>query len=135
MHDMRETQDVEIAFDVNAAKFTDAAQIVAAQVDEHVVFGQFLCIVQEFIFQGLVFFRRLAPRPHPARGNVNRSPFSRRVSVSGEEPASSISSPEKKNIYGDGLRSAGRGTYRGGPLGFSAQAVGQDDLEISPSRM
>ncbi len=72
MHDMRETQDVEIAFDVNAAKFTDAAQIVAAQVDEHVVFGQFLRIVQEFIFQGLVFFRRLAPRPRSRQGECEQ---------------------------------------------------------------
>ena len=63
VHDVGEAQDVEIAFDVDAAEFADASQVIAAQVDEHVVFGQFLRIVQEFVFQGLVFFRRLAPRP------------------------------------------------------------------------
>ena len=31
--------------DFETAKFTDAAQIVAAQVDEHVVFGQFFFIL------------------------------------------------------------------------------------------
>ena len=130
VHDVGEAQDVEIAFDVDAAEFTDASQVIAAQVDEHVVFGQFLRIVQEFIFQGLVFFRRLAPRPRAGQGECEEvavfqagQRFRRRTGqfdvVTGEE--------EHVRRRVDGPQDAI--CIEEAPFGFGAQAVGQDDLE------
>ena len=45
---------------MNGARFGHPAHIVAAQVDQHQVFGAFLGVVQQFFFQPAILFGRLS---------------------------------------------------------------------------
>ena len=57
---MRVALDHHFFADFDAAGFADAANVVAAKVDEHDVFGDFFGICQQFLFERFVFFRGFA---------------------------------------------------------------------------
>ena len=60
MHDVRVALDHHFFADFDRAGFADAANVVAAKVDEHDVFGDFFGICQQFLFERFVFFRGFA---------------------------------------------------------------------------
>ena len=69
MHHVRVALDEHQLFDAHRAVFRNAAQVVAAQIDQHDVLGAFLGIGGEFGFQALRLLFRRAPRGRvPAMG-------------------------------------------------------------------
>ena len=52
---------------LHAAKAADLAQIIAAQVDEHIVLGQFFLIAEQFLLQPQVFFLAASSAPCPSQ--------------------------------------------------------------------
>ena len=56
--------------DLHRAEIGDAADVVAAQIDQHHVLGPLLRIGQQLLGQAAVFLVRLAPRRAPAKGRV-----------------------------------------------------------------
>ena len=76
MHDVGITLDAHVLFDLNAAEFAYLADIVAPEVNKHVVLGKLLFVVQEFRFEALVLFvRRAAGTRAGKRECVQRSVF------------------------------------------------------------
>ena len=81
-----------------------AADVVAAQVDQHHVLGPLLGIGQQLLRQALVLGRVVAARARA--GDRAQSPRARRstfTSISGDAPTSATSPKSRKNMYGDGL--------------------------------
>ncbi len=64
MHHMAVALDEEAVGHLHRTGFRHAADIVAAQIDQHQMLGAFLGIVHQVFAQGTVFLRRLAT---PAR--------------------------------------------------------------------
>ena len=96
MHDMRVAFDVAQPLHLHGAESADTPQVVAPQIDEHVVLGQFLGVGEQFPLQPEVLL--VAPAPWPRarqREGCGRTPFSRRTRVSGEAPAISMSVPDR----------------------------------------
>ena len=61
---------------LDAAKFTHLPHIIAGKVNEHIMFGQFLRIVCQILFQRLVLFLRPSSAPRPCNGHArNGAPF------------------------------------------------------------
>ena len=54
VHDMGETFDMAEILDLNGAETADPSDIVAGQVDQHRMFGQFLGIGQQIGSQGII---------------------------------------------------------------------------------
>ena len=67
MHDVREAFHGQIFFHFHGAKFADFAEVVAAQVHEHIVFGKFLFVGQEVAFKGDILFGRTPARTRPGQ--------------------------------------------------------------------
>src|SRR5262249_25109514 len=63
VHDVAVPLDDHQIFDLHGAKIAGAANVIAREIDQHDVFGAFLWIGQQFLFQGEVFFRRFAAAP------------------------------------------------------------------------
>ena len=63
MHHVRIALDRHLLGDADAANLRDAADIVASQVEQHDVLGDFLRIVHELGRQRLVGVARRAARP------------------------------------------------------------------------
>ncbi len=55
MHHMRVTLDDHLVGELHAAHFSDAAHVVATQIDEHEMLGKLLRIGEQVLLQGLVF--------------------------------------------------------------------------------
>ncbi len=55
VHDVRVALDEHEVLDADGAEFGDAAYVVAAEVDEHDVLGDFLLVGAEVGFEGAVF--------------------------------------------------------------------------------
>ena len=68
MHDVGVPLDGVQALDLDAAELADLAQVIAAQVHQHVVLGQLLLVGQQLLFQGLVLCVGLAAGPGPGQG-------------------------------------------------------------------
>ena len=47
-------------FDLHRAEFADLAEVVAPEVDEHIVLGKLLFVVQQALFKRLVLLVRFA---------------------------------------------------------------------------
>ena len=58
----------KLSVTLHVAGLGDAADIVAAEIDQHQMFGAFLGIGHQFLGQRLVFFRRLAARARAGDG-------------------------------------------------------------------
>ena len=56
MHNVRVALDEHEAVDFDAAELAYAAYVVAAQVDQHHVFGALFLVVHHFVGESLVFF-------------------------------------------------------------------------------
>ena len=65
VHDVGVPLDDHQFVDVDTAVLTDAAQVVAAQIDEHGVFGQFLGVRKQLLDEGFVFGGALSPGAGP----------------------------------------------------------------------
>ena len=63
MHDMAEALDEELIGHGDGADLRDAADIVAAEIEQHQMLGALLRIGEQFCFQRLVLMRRFAARP------------------------------------------------------------------------
>ena len=84
----------------------DAADVVAAQVDEHDVLGDLLRIGAQLALQ-LASSRSSVPRGRvPAIGRTVSSRPSRRTITSGEAPSTVRAPRRRKNMYGDGFNGA-----------------------------
>ena len=59
MHDMGETFDMMQVMNLDAAKFTHLPHIIAGKVNEHIMFGQFLRIVCQILFQRIMYWEGL----------------------------------------------------------------------------
>ena len=68
MHDVGIALDNHFFINTYRARGTYPADVVAAQVDQHQVFGQFLGIGQQFLLQCPVLGLALAARPGPGYG-------------------------------------------------------------------
>lgn len=55
-------------FDLHRAEFAHLAEVVAPEVDEHIVLGKLLFVVQEAFFERLVLFLRFAARTGAGEG-------------------------------------------------------------------
>ena len=62
MHDVAVALDEELVGDLDRADLGDAADIVAAEIEQHQMLGALLRIGQQFVFQRLVLVRRRAAR-------------------------------------------------------------------------
>ena len=65
MHDVAVAFDEELVGDRHAADLRDAADVVAAEIEQHQMLGAFLRIGEQFDFQRLVLVRRGAARARP----------------------------------------------------------------------
>ena len=65
MHHLAVALDEELIRDLDAADGGDAADIVAAEIEQHQVLGAFLGVGQQLVFERLVLVRRGAARPGP----------------------------------------------------------------------
>ena len=62
MHDVAVALDEELVGDLDGADLGDAADIVAAEIEQHQMLGALLRIGEQFLFERLVFVRRRAAR-------------------------------------------------------------------------
>jgi hypothetical protein len=87
VHDVRVALDHHLVGHHHRAGLGDAADVVAAQVDQHQVLGQLLGIGLEFGFQPARSSSGVRPRGRvPAIGRTMASPPCTRTSTSGEAP-------------------------------------------------
>ena len=63
VHDLAEAFDEELVGDFDGADLGDAADIVAAKIEQHQMLGALLWIGQKLLLQRLVFVRRGAAPP------------------------------------------------------------------------
>ena len=63
VHDVAVALDEELVGDLDGADLGDAADIVAAEIEQHQMLGALLRIGEQFLFQRLVLVRRRAARP------------------------------------------------------------------------
>ena len=63
MHDVAVALDEELVGDLDGADLGDAADVVAAEVEQHQVLGALLRIGEQLLLQRLVLVRRRAARP------------------------------------------------------------------------
>ena len=109
MHDVRVALHEHQVADADGAVVADAANVIAAQVDEHDVLSALFFVVAQLFFQAAVFgfvTGRACACPQWADTQVC-VPVTR-TSISGDEPRtvmSSLCSPcmRRKYIYGDGF--------------------------------
>jgi len=59
---MREAQNGHVLLYFDRAEFADLSQIVSAEVYQHIVFGKFLLVREQFFFQRRIFIVVLAAR-------------------------------------------------------------------------
>ena len=72
VHDVGVALDEHEVFDFDGAELGDAADVVAAEVDEHDVLGNFFGVGAEVFFEGAVRRLRSAPRARvPAMGRYS----------------------------------------------------------------
>ena len=109
VHHLGEPLDLHQLGRPDAARRADAPEIVAREVDEHRVLGLFLRVCEEFVLEQPVADVRDARAAGCRRSgaSMTRRP-STRTSGSGEEPASSIPSIRRKNMYGAGFDTRSR---------------------------
>ena len=62
MHDVAIAFDEKLIGHLDRANVGNAADIVAAEIEQHQVLGAFFRIGQQFVFQRLVLMRRCATR-------------------------------------------------------------------------
>src|ERR1700737_5633800 len=70
MHHVGVALDGEEFFSVNGTVFTDAAEIVAPQIDEHDVLGTFLFAGEHFAFKTLIFGFIFPAPPRSTNGPI-----------------------------------------------------------------
>ena len=75
MHDVGIAFDRHDVGDGDGAEFGGAAHVVAAEVDEHDVFGAFLGVGEEVFFEGFVFGVGLAAAAGAGEGAVGDDAF------------------------------------------------------------
>ncbi len=63
MHHLAVALDEELVGDLDRADLGDAADIVAAEIEQHQMLGALLGIGQQFRFERLILVRRRAARP------------------------------------------------------------------------
>ena len=63
MHDMAISFDDELLCDLNRARFGHAADIIAAQIEQHQMFGTFFLVGEKFGFEREIFYRRFSTWP------------------------------------------------------------------------
>ena len=68
MHHVGVALDGVQLFDLHRAEFADLAEVIAPEVDEHVVLGKLLFVVQQALFKRLVLLVRFAARTGPREG-------------------------------------------------------------------
>ena len=68
VHDMAVALDEELSVTLTVPIVGDAADVVAAEIEQHQMLGALLGIGEQFVFQRLVFVRRLAARARAGDG-------------------------------------------------------------------
>ena len=86
MHDVRVLLHVHQVADLHRAIFADAAQIVAAEIDQHDVLGALFLVVLQLFDQSLVVAAVGAAARVPAMGRYSSWRPVTRTSISGEAP-------------------------------------------------
>ena len=104
VHDVAVGLDGHERLDLDGAVLADAAEVVAAEVDEHHVLGALLLVREQLAGDALRPPRRSAPRGRvPAIGRVETRRPETVSSGSGLAPAIWKSSKSRKYMYGLGL--------------------------------
>jgi hypothetical protein len=63
-----------VVLDAHGARLADAAEVVAAQIDQHQVLGALLVVVQELLLQKQIFFLVLPAPPRTGDRMRRRAP-------------------------------------------------------------
>ncbi len=97
MHHLAVALDEELVGDLDGADLGDAADIVAAEVEQHQVLGALLRIGQQLGFERLVLVRRRAARTRAGdRADGDRAVAAPCTRISGLEPAMAKSPRSRK---------------------------------------
>ena len=104
VHDVREALEAHELRHAHRPVVADAADVVAAEIDEHDVLGALLLVALQLLGQPRCPLRRLRPRGRvPAIGCVSTRDPSTRTSISGDDPTTDTPPIRMKYMYGDGF--------------------------------
>ena len=103
MHDMTEALDDEALGHLHRSQLRHAADIVAAEIEQHQMLGALLRISEQLRLQRLVFFVGGAASARPASGRIVTVPSRNRTRISGLEPTTAKPPKSRKNRNGAGL--------------------------------
>ncbi len=130
VHDVGVAFDGEDVGDFDGAEFGGAADVVAAEVDEHDVFGAFFGVGEEFGFEGLILFVGFAAGAGAGEGAVGDDAVldaAHDFGAGADEDAVGAGEVEHE---GAGIDDAeGAVDVEGSGGGGGLEALGEDDLE------
>ena len=109
VHHVRVAFDDHQFFDLHRAVLADSSEIVAAEIDQHDVFGALLFVGEQLSCERFVFCFSSSPRAAcPQWDDIELHGPRILTSISGDEPTIVVSGILRKYMYGDGftIRSA-----------------------------
>ena len=130
MHDVRVPLNGVQLFDFDCAEFADLAQVVAPEIDQHVMFRQLLFVSKKLLFQQLVFLVRFPARTRSRQGErVQNAVLQLDQRFRGRPGNFNVSARQIKHVRRRVNRSQVTVRVEQTAFKIHAQAVGQNNLE------